>query len=402
MMKVLFLVHQFFPKSYMGTERFTLDLAKQAQRMGYNPRVLTYDRSPDRKQFEKLTDNVLVRHYRYAGIPVTAVHSRIADAIEIFDHSVATAVDMLKLDCDIVHISHPMWVASVARALKQVRGIPVVMTLTDSWLLCPRGLLDLGCRLCNGPEAGARCIRCCRFSSKIKSRYEDAKTLFDMADEVVVASRFVANLFIQNGWNRKTRIVPHGIDYSNVQVAECHERSRLTLGFIGSIAWHKGLHVLVKAFRKVPDDDLRLRIHGSESESSDYYREVLALARPDSRISFLGPFQIDRLPDVMRDISALVIPSTYYEPYPLVMLISLAYNVPVIASNIGGIPEVIRDGINGLTFEPGNVDDLVRVIRQLADRPQILQMLRSNITAPRRTEEEALDYDNIYRNLKPA
>ena len=142
--------------------------------------------------------------------------------------------------------------------------------------------------------------------------------------------------------------------------------------------------------------NIRVRIYGSREE---LHSSLLELAEGDSRIQFLGPFDFEELPAIMKDISAVVIPSIYYEPYPLVMLIALAYGKPVIASRIGGIPEVVEDGVNGFLFQMGSFSELAKIMKQIALAPEIVEKLRRNIVSPRRVEEEALDYENIYNRL---
>jgi len=396
-MKILYLVHQFFPKHYTGTERFTLDLAKQMQRMGHYPTVLTYEPSPEVDGFKKLTDKMLFKRYSYHSIPVFALrHAGPADISSVFDPAIEEAFKKLGLECDLVHICHPMWLSSSARVCKTA-GIPVVMTLTDAWLLCPRTLIDSGFRLCDGPESDEQCMSLCKL--KTKRRYEDAKLLYYMVDEVTAASRFLPTLFERNGWNRRFRTIPHSIDYRYVRRSRTPPEKKITFAFIGSLAWHKGAHVLINAFRAVLRGNIALKIYGSPHEQREYFQALLDLAQGDSRIQFLDPFKIENLADIMSNVSVIVIPSVYYENYPLVMLIALAYKVPVIASKIGGMPEVIKQGFNGFLFETGESKELASIITRIAQEPEILGNLRTNITAPRRIEEEALDYENIYRDL---
>jgi len=394
-MKILYLVHQFFPSHYMGTERFTLDLARQMQRIGHNPTVVSYDPSSGREGFESIAAGILAKSYTYQGIPVIALkHVNHSLGFEVFDAQIEEAFRKLRITGDLVHVTHPMRLSSAARLLK-IAGTPFVMTLTDSWLLCPRAMLDSHNRPCAGPGLGDRCAL--EYGPPVTSRLREAKSLFDMADEVVVASRFLAALFRSNGWKRTIRIIPHSIDYATVRRSQNQSSGRITFAFIGTIAWHKGPHVLVKAFRKVPCPNARLRIYGSHDPQSDYFNRLLELARGDDRIQFMDAFAIQSLPKVMADVSVIVIPSVYHEPYPLVMLISLAYKIPPIVSNTGGMPEVVKDGFNGFLFEPGDAAQLTNVIERIAREPQVLQELRTNIVSPRRTEEEALDYENIYR-----
>ena len=397
-MKLLYLVHQFFPKHYTGTERFTFDLATQMQRMGHYPTVVTYEPNADADQFEKLTDDILIKRYSYRTIPVVALkHAGAVHVSNVFDRAVENAAGKLGLKCDLVHISHPMWLSSIARVCKS-EGSPIVLTLTDAWLLCPRALLDRGYRLCNGPDAGERCACDCHLNT-MRSRYQDAKTLYYMADEIATGSRFLPTLFRNNEWNRSVSIIPHSINYANVKRIENPRPEKITFGFIGSLAWHKGVHVLIKAIRRVPCQNIRAEIYGSQNEQWDYFKALLDLAQGDERIHFLEPFEIEALPNIIRNISVMVIPSTYYENYPLVTLIAFAYRVPVIASNIGGLPELVKDGYNGYLFEMGNAEALANTIERIAKNPAILDTLSKNIVTPRRTEEEALDYERIYNKL---
>ena len=397
MMKILYLVHQFFPKYYTGTERFTFELASQMQRMGHCPIVVTYD-SDGVKDFEKLTDSMSINRYSYRGIPVIALkHTGPADPFGIFHSSVEEAARKLALKCDIVHVCHPMWVSSLAATYKKY-SVPMVMTLTDAWLLCPSLLLDRGLRLCNGPLANGGCTSC-NVGANMKSRLKEAKVLYDMADEITTASRFLQTLYRKNGWDRRIGTVPHSINFENIKRIENPKRDEVTFAFIGTIAWHKGVHVLIKAARQVTNRNLKVKIYGSTREQLDYSQALLDLAQGDDRILFLDHFEIEKLPEIMRDVSAIVIPSAYYENYPLVMLIALAYKVPPIVSNIGGMPEVVKNGFNGFVFEMGNHAELASIMQRIVEKPQILDELRANIMAPRRTEQEALDYENIYRKL---
>lgn len=399
-MRILYLLHQFFPKHYTGTERLTLDLAQYMQRIGHSPLVVTFDRDQDQQGFVPLAENVLVKEYSYRTIPVISLRQTNPRPVhEIFDERIGRAFDKLGIECDIVHICHPMWLSSIATRAKDA-GVPVVLTLTDPWLLCPRALVDPGFRLCSGPECGVRCVSNCGYDERMSIRHKEALALLSAADYVTTSSRFTASLFRENGWSKEIPIVRHSIDYRYVKPTEGSiDPGNVRFGFIGSLAWHKGAHVLVKAFRKVSARNVSLKFYGSPHDDPAYFKELLRIARSDDRIQFLDPFDMNSLPEVMKGISVLVVPSVYYDNYPLVTLIGLAYRVPVIGSRIGGIPEIINHSVNGLLFQPGNSDELASVIEGVAREPEIIQRLAENIVTPRRTEEEALDYENIYMKL---
>ncbi len=369
-------------------------------RMGHLPTVMTYEMDPDGEEdFAAFHGDVLIRRYSYETVSVISLaHSKKRTFYELFDSSIEEAFNKLDVKCDLVHICHPMWLSSVAKACKNL-NIPIVLTVTDPWLLCPRSLIDVSFKLCNGPRKGAKCITNCNFDSKIIDRYHDALSIFNMADEITTSSKFTASLFRRNGWKRPLRIVTHSIDYSYVRATEKNSQENVCFGYIGGIAWHKGLHVLVNAFRKVKSSNVRLNIYGSIREYPEYADGIVQLAKEDPRIQFRGPFDMVESSEVMSNISALVVPSVYYDNFPLVTLMGLAYKIPVIGSDIGGIPEVVQDGKNGFLFKPGRSDVLASVIERIAANPQILQSLRENIVSPRRVEEEALDYENIYTKM---
>jgi glycosyltransferase involved in cell wall biosynthesis len=399
-MRILYVVHQFFPRYYAGTERFTFNLARQMSRLGHLPLVMTYERDTSGEEgFRAIHKDVLVKRYSYQTISVISLaHARKRTFYEMSDSSIEEAFNKLNINCDIVHVCHPMWLSTIAKACKRIK-IPLVLTVTDPWLLCPRALIDVRFKLCDGPEQGEKCVTNCKYDRKIIERYQDALSLFNMADEITTSSKFTASLFRRNGWKRRIRIVSHSIDYSYVKRTQKIGQATISFGFIGSISWHKGLHVLLNAFRMVKSPNVRLIIYGSLRDDPEYVNMIIQLAKGDERIQFRGPFDMADSSEIMNDISVLVVPSVYYENYPLVTLMALAYKIPVIGSDIGGISEAIQDGKNGFLVKPGRKSELGSLIERIAANPEILQDLKENIVSPRRIEQEALDYENIYRKL---
>ena len=400
-MRILYIVHQFFPKHYYGTERFTLSLAQQMQRLGHYPIVMTYEREADGDGWSPLQKSVFVKKYSYQGIPVISLRSTSSSKeYEIFSKDIEGVVEKLQLGIDLVHVTHPMWLASVARDCKR-QGTPLLLTLTDTWLLCPRGLIDRNYRTCKGPLAGGGCVSNCAFDSPatMLARYREATSLLDLADSIATSSHFTADTFAKNGCNHSMHIVPHSIDYRFVKSVQRSPHDVLSLTYIGSIGFHKGLHVLVKALKKAPQSNLRLTVYGSLREYPTYASEILDIAGGDNRIRFLEEFGMESISKIMEDTSLLVVPSVYPDNYPLVILAALAYRVPVIGSRIGGIPEMIQNGVNGFLFQPGNTDELVSITTKIAREPEIVQTLSEHIQSPRRLEEEAFDYENIYTEL---
>jgi len=220
---------------------------------------------------------------------------------------------------------------------------------------------------------------------------------FENIDHIVAGSNFVRRTFSENNWNREIDLIPFSIDHSHVKTVG--NPKEIVFCFMGTFIWHKGIHVLINAFKMVKNDKIKLKIYGRGDERDPYVKDILSLAKDDKRIEFCGIFDYSELSQVMQEISILVIPSSYKENFPLVMQNSLAYNKPVIASNVGGMPEVIKDGVNGFLFEQEDAQGLARIIHKISQNPEIIEKLKEGIVSPPRIESEALQYENIYRNL---
>lgn len=398
-MKILYVLHQFFPLHHTGTERLTLQLAKQIQRLGNFVSVLTYEpNNQNIEGFVPLDNDILKKEYHFESMPITTfkhVHPNLGIDY-VFDPLIERHLSSIIKQFDLVHFTHIQRLGSVLKICKDLK-IPTALTLTDNWLLCPTGLLTTEHNLCDGPDEGKKCMNVCRYSEKFLQRYQDARYFFDNVDRIFSGSEFVRSTFKENGWNRKIELNTFSVDYSYVK--PIGESKEIVFGFIGSLVWHKGLHVLIQALDQIKNPKIRLKVYGKGSEGDPYEAQVLELVKKDHRIEFCGTFEYKDLPKIMKDLSVVIIPSTYKEIYPLVMQLSLAYKKPVIASKIGGMPEVIQDGVNGYLFEIGNVDQLADIISMISQNPDLITKIKDNIVSPPRIEEEAFVYENVYKKL---
>jgi glycosyltransferase involved in cell wall biosynthesis len=136
-------------------------------------------------------------------------------------------------------------------------------------------------------------------------------------------------------------------------------------GFLGSLQWHKGPDLLIRSYRATILAG-ELQLHGA-SEAQDVYGGTLAAAaRGDARIRFKGPFGAAGLPGVLAGLDVLVVPSRWHETYSLVAREALLAGVPVIASALGALPEVVRHGDNGLLVPPGDAQALTEALERAA------------------------------------
>lgn len=405
-MKILYLVHQFFPKFSSGTERFVLNLASSVQRDGHSAQVITYDLFNPEPFHSR--DQLSVRKYSYKNIPVVAlrhrkmpidVHTSCEDP-EIYRF----ALKFLRENThyDVLHCAHPMRLTSFLRAAGQL-NLPYVLTLTDFWLMCPKIFLQTSAgSLCTGPESGQVCGKLCPEldSMLVRDRLEHAKEILFAAQEIISPSRFLAALFRKEFPELNVSVVPHGIDarFLKQNTRTYAKGDQVIFGYTGGFAPHKGVHLLVQAFRNMPARNIKLKLFGGYSHEIGYTQKLLEIAEGDNRIQFCGTYEPSALADVLRGLDVLVIPSVVYESYSLSLHEALASNTAVITSNIGAAVEEITDLKNGFTFDAGDGVDLKRKMESIAEDPSILNEIKCNLRAqiPVLVEEEAFIYERIY------
>jgi glycosyltransferase involved in cell wall biosynthesis len=406
-MNILYVIHQFYPEFNSGTEKFLLYLSSAFQRDGHFVQIVTYT-FVDQQEGYRNDRNLLVREYYYKGLPVIALkHQALPNNIHYSctDPDIyGFAYDLLQGEkqFDLVHITHPMRLAPFGRAALDLT-IPYIITLTDYWLICPKFILqtDLS-RLCTGAEGGHMCEKLCPEmpASVLKDRLADGMEMLSGAHAIVSPSNFLASLFKKEFSNLDISIIPHGMDHRYLKSnRRSYKRGdKIVFAYCGVLSPHKGAHILLKAFLDLNPKNGELKIYGSCFHETDYWRHLQETARNDSRIQFCGTYREEEVGEVLSNVDVVVVPSVWYENYPLVLHEALACNVPVIASNIGGMAEKIVDSVNGFTFQVADESDLGNKMKIVLDNPEILNELKKNMQGcflPW-VEEEAYMYERLY------
>lgn len=158
---------------------------------------------------------------------------------------------------------------------------------------------------------------------------------------------------------------------------------------------------MVEGFMKAhhQNQNMRLQIWGGCFHEVEYQKSVRKIAAGESHVEFRGQYDFNDIEAILQGIDIVIVPSIWYENAPLTITTSLAYGIPVITSDIGGMKELIRDGHNGLTFKVGDADDLSHKIVTIAGDPGMIQLFKRNIQYPIRIEEEAFNMELIFKRL---
>ena len=407
-MKILYLIHQFYPEFYTGTEKFVLNLSTMMQKAGNRVKVITYSFYED-SFYDQRRGEILCKEFLYNGIPILAIkHKQLPDDIH---HAIGnTAIteiadDLIRMEqADIVHIGHTMRVGALAQALNSL-GIPYILTLTDFFLACPKvNLVPSRQPLCNGPKQGEACGKLCPElkSDYIHQRLAAAKNILSNARMLIAPSAFVAGVFMQEFPGLAVKVVHHGLSFERLKRNQrtYANGDRIVFCYAGSFNSYKGTHVLVEAFKRLNRSNAVLKIYGSGPDES-YVKSLTSMAATNSNIEFCGVFPESQTGEVLSNVDVVVVPSLCYENYPMTLHEALACNIPVIATNLGGMAEKIKDGFNGFLFNMGDSRHLQTVLEAIVNDPRVLNPLKRNISSMmiQGVEQEAYTYARAYRSL---
>jgi glycosyltransferase involved in cell wall biosynthesis len=217
---------------------------------------------------------------------------------------------------------------------------------------------------------------------------------------VVTHSGIVREMFaLHTGRNIQILQNGHELSWLKTYVGKT-ATDKLRVGYVGQIIPIKGVHVLIQAFRKANSDGrAKLEIWGGLGKDLDYSGRLGAFIEEDPSISLHGHFAHDDLAEVFSSIDVLVVPSIWYENAPLVIQEAFAAGTPVIATNLGGMAEMISNEVNGLLFERGDSDDLARQLQRLIDEPDLIEKLKAGIPRVKTIEEEVNQLERMYFEL---
>ena len=267
---------------------------------------------------------------------------------------------------DVVHAHNlfPQLSPSVLRVSKQL-GLPTVMTVHNYRMICAGAqLLRDGrvCELCiSKPSLVAIRDRCYRGSfvgsaSLVTSIYLNRRfALWEKwVDNFIALTKFAKAKLVEAGFNtNKISVKPNFVEPS--------ENSRPQLKrnflFVGRLSREKGVRILLQAFAGIPELSLNIIGHGEDE------RLIREFSLPN--VYFLGQLSQSEVQRHMSEAVALIVPSTWYEGFPLVVIEAYACSLPVIAADIGSLTEVVEHGVTGLHFKVGDAGELERAVKYL-------------------------------------
>ncbi len=409
-MRILQVVHGYPPEKRGGAELVTATLAQALAQRGHEVTVFARTAAAAAEEFsvrQAVPDTDGVRVVRIVNNLSHASQFRLG-----YDHPfLDEAFQRVLTDTrpDVVHVQHVIHLSgSVLRAAAQL-GYPVVLSLHDFFFACARiHLMDNHSRLCPGPDRGERCIACLHgetTAEEARRRFRYFEQLLHIPQRVIVPSRFLADRtsdlfpFLEP----RLQVLAPGILPvlpERIQPEDRKHREPVRVLYIGALAPHKGPHLILQAVRSVSAGSLTVSLYGERAAAWNAYADQLEADAADLPVRFCGTYAHDELRAILARHDVLVVPSLCEETFSLVTREALQAGLPVIAARRGALPEVIRDGVNGLLFEAENAADLRRCLERLRTDTRLREQLTPAATPIRDPAAYAQDMEAVYEAVQ--
>jgi glycosyltransferase involved in cell wall biosynthesis len=422
-MRILQVIHDFVPETMAGAEINTHKLSVDLhQRHGHEVAVFcrgwNTECEPYRERDEQL-DGLFVRRVDFGR---GGDRTRWKRHDPKLDAALRRMIEQFRPD--IVHIQHFIYLSTNIVAVAKEYGVPVVVSLRNFWFRCPWGtLLYHDDSLCHR-KPGTNCLSCL-WPDRIQRRRdvipwrqlnplmiaayeqfgdrtplpgavadimpslatweEEFRAALLKADRLHSPSYFLKRQLVDFGIpDEHVAVVSNSFRYDPRRVVAKQPAERLRIGMIGMHRL-KGLHVMIDAFRQLPRDSARLVVYGQVANKR--YAEEQQQRAAGYDVEFRGTYRQDELYEVFGELDVLVVPSIWYENCPTVILEAYATGTPVIAADIGGMAEMVRDGVDGMHFAAGDASSLAAKLMKLVERPETVQTMARNIRPPLTVEQ---------------
>lgn len=284
---------------------------------------------------------------------------------------------------DLVHVHNTFPIISPAIFHSKRADIPVVLTLHNYRLVCPAAIPmrdGKPCTLCVNAQSVIPSIKyACYRSSRLATLplafnvalHRKLKTWTDKVDAFVVLSDFQKSLMVKGGLPEEKIHTKPNFYSGNPAVLDYSKRENYVV-FVGRLSQEKGISTLISAWRILGKNAPEIRIIGDGPQQKD------VIACDNLKIKYLGLLPSDETQRQISGSKLLVLPSEWFEGFPMVLQEALAFGTPSIVSQIGPLPDIIAHGYNGLTFKPGDASDLADAVRYAIAHPALMSQLSSN------------------------
>jgi glycosyltransferase involved in cell wall biosynthesis len=442
-LRVLHAVHDFLPRHQAGSELYVSALAR-AQAAQHDVFVLA-------AEYDPAAPHGTLRWREHGGLPVIEIVNNwqfgsLGEACSSprVNGQLAHVLDAARPD--ILHVHNLLNLSFDLPQIARERGARSVATLHDYTLVCPSGgqrvhvAEEHVCTVID-PERCARCFGESPFYSQmaarrltsqrfggalakvariarrrapwmleaaaslpgptitagdIRHRLALARNVLETFDLLVAPSPSLAQEYITLGLPRG-RLVVSDYGFETAVPQPKRQNERVQIGFIGTLVWHKGAHILLEALRRLPGD-YTVRLFGDIETFPNYTARLkhLAVGLP---VVFEGRYDHARVAEIFSQIDVLVVPSLWPENSPLVIHEAFQHGAAVVAARMGGITDLVQHGVNGFSYDAFSPSALASVLAALLQDRGLIARLVSAAPKVKSIAEDAREWDERYLSV---
>lgn len=394
-MRVLVASNVFPPNFIGGAELIAHYQAKALQRAGHEVEVFA-------GEIQAFGNHHDARHEVWDGIPVTRISMLPRDYEPGFVNFSHPPIErrfrevLERFRPEVFHAHNLIGLSAALPALAREAGAATVVTLHDHWGYCFKNtIIKEGTTVCRD---FSRCAECqpviddgAARAIPIRFRKDFVRLMLSEVDTLVSPSRYLAESYVRAGYPReRMHVVWNGIDIARFDaIARKPAPGELRLTYLGILAPHKGVQTLMEALGHLPPGaPVRVNLVG-DGESAPLYRQILERNGRAEHVRFWGRLDPSRVGEAFAETDVLVLPSIWPENQPVSITEAMACHVPAIVSNMGGMLELVQDGVSGDVFQAGDVRDLAMKIEGYLADPS--RAARLGAVARQRIEGHSFD-----------
>jgi len=444
-LRLLHAIHDFLPRHRAGSEIYAFELCQELARR--------HDVFLVCAEYDATARHGTIRWRLYEGLPVIEIVNNWE--CNRFEDSYASPRITSQLGHvleatrpDVLHVHNLLNLSFDLPRLARTRGIAVTATLHDYTLVCAAGGQRVHVaerHLCETIEP-ERCSRCLQDSTlhaqtvaaslsrgpagalfrwaapiarrrlpvltdaaarrlprragtaeQLTARFQRALEVFGEVDLFVAPSPALAREYRALGLpDERLEIADYGFAQPE-RVPRTRVGRPITFGFVGTLAWHKGAHVLIEAARLLRGT-FEILVAGDPNVGPEYAARLEREAH-GLPIRFTGPFEQHTAPQIYVNLDVLVVPSLWLENSPLVIHEAFMHGVAVVGSRLGGIPDLVTDHVNGLLFTAGSGPALAAALQRFIDEPDLAGHLAARAPAVKSIAADACEWEGRYERV---
>lgn len=209
------------------------------------------------------------------------------------------------------------------------------------------------------------------------------KKILELPNIDIALSKYDENFYKHISPNANIRVLNNGINYSSFNLSENNQQAnRFNIFFIGLLGRRKGIYDILEVIKLLSfskNKDIKFILAG-DWESKEDKENILKLIKQkeiNNFICFLGEIAGDKKIKAFCNADIFLFPS-YAEGFPIALLEAMASGLPVITTPVGGIPELVEDGVNGFLVKPGDINSMVDKIIELFRDEKSRKLIRNN------------------------